>query len=357
MTAQKAGYITQEKAVTVTRTIKAGQGADASLSKVLPADGWRAVVEWDANSRDVDSHTYFGAGGGKHVYWPSSKRSYTAPGTGGIKVVLDRDDVSGFGPETTTFLNVGKCTVKGNCLIKFKVKNYSYRDHPLGESNVKVVLYNADKVHSTYTVPASVSDGSSEKYLYHPIFTIDATEDNVVVHQGDFILPPFITTSQTGSQNWWGSLDYSTWSTIPTGSVMYGMYTTGGNRIYNIEMAKYYKVQGWDSWLSKSANWWGSFDRAGWSLCEDGWFLSGFYRTGHMRDWNQGTYQIEMGKCVRPKEYGGYGTCNEQSILQSRGWTQCGLIDGQPSAIVGLWRSNSGDIRGIDKAKCCTFKQ
>lgn len=119
-------------------------------------------------------------------------------------------------------------------------------------------------------------------------------------------------------------------------------------------MGHYYRVQNWKKMTCKNQNWWGSFDRQGWSTCDAGWFMAGLYRTGHMRDWAQGTYQIEEAWCCKADD-GGYGKCEEHSIFNSAGWSDCKPIDGKPSAMVGLWRSNQGDIRGIDKAKCCTM--
>jgi hypothetical protein len=353
LTASKSGYINQVKQLVVTSSIRRGQGADVALSKVLPPGSWRAVVSWDKRSRDIDSHTYFGPGESKHAYWPSRYRRMTAPMTGGIGVDLDRDDVNGFGPETTTFKNVGKCKEKGNCLIKFKIKNYSRRDKALGDSGVKIVLYNGNSVHSTYEIKPEI--GTAAPSHMTPIFTIDSSEDATqIVHEGDFKLPKFITHSKKGDQNWWASLDRQMWSELPPGSALQGLYTTNGNRIFNIEMGRYYKVQNWKNLRCKNQNWWGSFDREGWSTCDSGYYLAGFFRTGHMWDWNQGTYQIEEGKCCKFDE-GGYGECQEQDFFGSPGWSNCKDINGQPSAMVGLWRSGANDIRGIDKVKCCTF--
>jgi len=355
MTASKNGYIDQVKQITIESSIRKGQGADVSMSKVLPPGAWRAVVTWDERSRDIDSHTYFGSGFGKHAYWPRSRRSVSAPGTGGIAVDLDRDDVSGFGPETTTFKSIGKCKKKGRCLLKFKIKNYSYRDKALGDSNVKVTLYNGNSVHSTYEIPPSVGDAKSTWYMT-TIFTIDARDGATkVIHKGDYDEPAYITDSKRGRQNWWSSLDHQTWSHLPWGAILQGLYTTGGNRIYNIEEGLYYRVQNWKKMYCKKQNWWHSFDRAGWSTCDNGWFMAGFYRTGHAWDWSQGTYQIEEARCCKA-DAGGYGTCNEQPALQrTGGWAKCNPIGGQEAAMVGLWRSNRGDIKGIEKMKCCTF--
>merc|ERR1719428_379199 len=355
LTASKSGYINQVKQLTVSTSIRRGQGADVAMSKVLPPGAWRVVVSWDSRSRDIDSHTYFGAGESVHVFWPRRYRSRGAPKTGGISVDLDRDDVNGFGPETTTFKNVGKCKEKGNCLIKFKIKNYSRRDKALGDSGVKIVLYNGNSVHSKYQINPDVGTAKASGYMW-PIFTIDASEGATkVVYEGDLRLPAYISSSKTGIQNWWGTLDRQQWSRLPGGAILYGLHTTNGRNIYNIEQGRYYKVQNYKSISCRNENWWASFVRGGWSLCPSGQFMAGLYRTGHMRDWNHGTYQLEEAMCCKVDDVG-YGQCAEQDILGGAGWSNCAPVNGQPAAMVGLYRSTRGDIRGIDKAKCCTMR-
>jgi hypothetical protein len=97
----KAGYITQSKTISVTNAnVAPGQGADMSLSKVLPPGAWRVVLTWKTNNTDLDSHFYFGNGKSAHMFW--GNRNLQAAGTGGITAVLDRDDPDGYGPETST---------------------------------------------------------------------------------------------------------------------------------------------------------------------------------------------------------------------------------------------------------------
>lgn len=246
--------------------------------------------------------------------------------------------------------------------MKFKIKNYSYRNKPLGDSGVKIVLYNGNSVHSRYEIKPEVGDAKRSGYMV-TIFTIDARKDAPTrIHEGDFDEPPYITAAKTGRQNWWGTLDRQMWSNLPWGTYLQGVYTTRGNRLFNIEEGLYYRVQNFNRWQCESANWWGSFDRQGWSTCskpftrEDGYFMAGFYRTGHMWDWKAGTYQLEMARCCKANG-GGWGTCNEQpAFARTGGWARCANINGQEAAMVGLYRNNRGDVHGITKMKCCTLK-
>ncbi len=83
------------------------------------------MVPWAAHSRDIDSHSFFGDSFGMHVYWPSSQQGpKTVPRSNGVSVKLDRDDVDGWGPDTTTFKGVGDCKTRGRCFIMFKLKNH-----------------------------------------------------------------------------------------------------------------------------------------------------------------------------------------------------------------------------------------
>jgi len=172
ITGEKDGYIEQSLVVHVGGQIRKGQGADLALSKEMPAGSWRVVLTWAEHSRDLDSHTYFGNNRDKHVYYPSSAREKSAYG---VDVVLDRDDTDGFGPETTTFSNVGQCTAgKTKCLLVFKVKNYTPQDGELCESEGVVTVYVGNSVAAKYQIEPGCGVTSND---YLAIFTLDASKD------------------------------------------------------------------------------------------------------------------------------------------------------------------------------------
>jgi hypothetical protein len=143
------GYITTNRNITILGYTSTGGVADMSLSQVLGEGEWRAVVEWDLKSRDIDSHIYWN-NNAAHVYW--AKRSVNDHATN-IQVVLDRDDTNGVGPETTSFSGIGDCTHYSKCLVKFEIDNYTPYDHDLGLSNVHVKLYRGSSLDSEFEIP------------------------------------------------------------------------------------------------------------------------------------------------------------------------------------------------------------
>jgi len=178
--ASKDGYITYEGDLTVVTSISSGGAADVALAKVLPEGEWRVTLQWAKKSRDLDSWTFLGKDAQEQVaFW---EREITDSDTG-IEAILDRDDVSGYGPETTTFKGIGTCVKKSNCLVKFYVDNYTPDSKDMGESKAKITLYRGSSTVKEYTIPTSAGDARQ-----WPIFTLDASEGAVQqVYDGDQI--------------------------------------------------------------------------------------------------------------------------------------------------------------------------
>jgi hypothetical protein len=349
ITVTKAGYITRSKTLSVVGTIYRGQGADLAMSKILPPGGWRVTLNWDKNPGDVDSHTWLGSNYNTHVYWPGRARVKTAAGTGGLKAVLDRDDVNGVGPETTTYSSVGNCRGAGKCLMKFQVKKYSGRG-TLGEGHPIVTVYVGDRVEATYTLNPPANIGRN---LY-TVFTLWAGE-NPKVYQGEMVEGPYLA-SNTGVANWWGSLDSSQWSQVPWNALLTGLYRhpNGNNHVYAIEEGRYRRIKNNNAGTEcYNSNWWGSLDREGWSTCNAGYYMAGLYRTGNMWDGSMGIHHIESALCCRPKGLPkAWGACTEDSMFANNGLSQCAA----GKAMAGVWRSGDNSINGLDKMKCCELK-
>eukprot|EP00929_Paragymnodinium_shiwhaense_P017573 TRINITY_DN126_c0_g1_i2.p1 TRINITY_DN126_c0_g1~~TRINITY_DN126_c0_g1_i2.p1 ORF type:complete len:3378 (+),score=908.37 TRINITY_DN126_c0_g1_i2:86-10135(+) len=344
ITVTQGGYITGSKKVKVAGRISRGQGADMALSKVLPPGAWRTTVSWDREPRDVDSHAFFGLNQRMHVaYWGMHKTA-SAPGTGGIKVDLDRDDTNGFGPETLTFANLGKCSGTNRCLIKFKIKKYSGQGS-LRDGHPIVKVYRGDKVEAEYKLQPPANLGRS---LY-PVFTLDAQTQTL--YPGEVNYGPYFD-STIHRQNWWGSFDSQRWSKVPHGAVSTGFFRNGGRYMCHLEESKYVRIKNTAATDCYKANWWGSFDRKGWSTCKPGYFVSGFYRTGRCGG-GVGAHQLEEAWCCAARERKTqWGTCTTKNIFGGRGYSNCPAN----TAVVGLWRSNDNSLNGIDKMKCCEMK-
>jgi hypothetical protein len=344
--ATREGYITREKSLSVIGRINRGQGADLAMSTILPPGGWRVTLNWDQNPSDMDSHTWFGPNYGVHDYWPNRARVKTAAGTGGLKVTLDRDDVNGVGPETSTYLGVGSCRGQGKCMIKFQIKKYSGRGTS-GEGHPIVTVYRGDRVEAEYTVnpPANIGRG------LHTVFSLWAGE-NPKIYEGEWKEGPYLGGS-TKVANWWGSLDSSQWSLVPAGNLLTGLYRhpNGLNHVYGIEEGRYRKIKNNNAGTEcYQANWWASLDQEGWSTCNPGYFMTGLFRTGNAWDGSHGIFHIEEAYCCKPKSTRQeWGACSEDSMFDNTGVSEC--PDGK--AMAGLYRSGDSSINGIDKMKCC----
>lgn len=138
---------------------------DRAMSPVLAATGdWRVVLTWGASPSDLDSHLTGPTANGNrfHVYFYNPSYQDTS-----TNVLLDRDDTSSYGPETTTI----KSTTPG--LLKYSVHDYSNRGYSgsaLSNSGAKVELYRGSSAQAlaTFYVPAGNGD-------LWTVFTIDTT--------------------------------------------------------------------------------------------------------------------------------------------------------------------------------------
>ncbi|MNI56901.1 hypothetical protein D3C73_1119300 [compost metagenome] len=121
----------------------------------------RIVLTWGLNPKDLDSHLIGpGVSGGQFHTWFADKEYYVD----GSKIVdLDWDDVTSYGPETTTI----RQDVVGT--YKFYVHNYS-GESALTASGAKIeVIRGTDWENPiVFTVPA----GGSERYWIVFEFTI-----------------------------------------------------------------------------------------------------------------------------------------------------------------------------------------
>jgi len=353
----KDGYITASKKITVTGPIALGQGADMSMSQVLGDGEWRIVLTWAKYPSDLDSHTWFGKNKKQHVSYDATHEESCH--TGGLSVTLDRDNTNGYGPETTTFNNVGKCTKKGYCLLYFDVENYQevVVDGTMGESQGVITAYKGDRVEATVRIPESAGD-----LKIFPVFTLDSTKGKVKLYVGRQILPPFISDEDgtADTQGWTGSS--RSWATqwgrqVDNHSVIYGLYRGSAMGLSTMGQVKYYNVQtkGFTHDLDcKEVDWASSLK--GWSECPAGYFLSGLIRTGTQPDT---VSQITHARCCKAVELPSeWGACYEQPSFKAKNtFSECSLdSSGEARAVVGIHRSDATDITGIDMFKCCTFK-
>ncbi len=165
LNATKDGYTPTSHNITVVAgEVKGGQGF--SMSPKLESDQYRIVLSWGARPSDLDSHLVAPVpdGGTFHLYYPyaetNSSHYYTSYFT------LDLDDVTSYGPETTTIKQV----TEGK--YYFFVHNYS-GESPIITSGAKVDVYFGDS-QLTFNVPLDQEDGA-----YWNVFVLD-TVSNII---------------------------------------------------------------------------------------------------------------------------------------------------------------------------------
>jgi len=316
----------------------------------LPAGGWRVVLSWSAHSRDLDSWTYFDDNLQSRVFYG---RTRSAGRRSGVSVTLDWDDVSGFGPETTTFMGVGSCTT--GCLIKFHVDNYTPTDGAIGSSEGLVTLYHGDNVQGEYPIPQSAASARG-----YTVFTLDAATEQV--YAGDWGLSPQIYTTFASANSWSRSMDNVGWSRVPLGSVLCAITATGLDNLHQVQTGFYHKVKnvpGGALPIVEEVAWPGILASGQPALCPDGKWISGLYREGSRSDSESGGHQITMGECAQFEGVDHWGDCVDINMFEARGndAAKCPDVNGKTSALVGLYHSGSaGDsLADLHQGKCCAM--
>lgn len=152
-----AGYYTAECSLAGFSTVRflavclGGRTAtaqNAATSPQLAFGQWRIVLTWGERPADLDSHFTGpnGQGGRFHIMWSDK--------TFGTMVNLDLDDVTSFGPETTTLLQ----QVAGT--YRFYVHDFTNRSTistELAQSGAKVQVFNYQGLAKTFYVPTGFS--------------------------------------------------------------------------------------------------------------------------------------------------------------------------------------------------------
>lgn len=359
ITVSKNGYIDYEAEITVITAISAGGAGDAALSKVLAEGEWRVTLTWAAHSEDLDSHTYLGKNAKSLVYW-QDRGPYTDPATQ-MSAKLDRDDVDGFGPETTTFKGIGTCTMKEHCLVKFLVDNYTPKDKDIGASEAIITLYQGSRTVKRYELPTAA--GAARIW---PIFTLDsATNAHKVLYDGDQVYGPALAPlSDSDRANWGGALDTEGCVDLDPKQLLVGFKASSFNGLNRIQEASFANVEDTASWKCEEVDWFESDSNfggdGGFSSCPAGYYLTGLCRTGSRMDDVRGPKQIVKGKCCKPEEVAEeWGKCHNTPLFKEVGWSECGTSDdGLQTVMVGLQMKygslpSDQSLKALATAKCC----
>jgi len=380
MTVSKAGYITVEKSLYVSGPIVPGQGADADITRILPAGGWRATLTWNVRTtltlnvpQDLDTHVLFGCDYGTEV-WRLHQYGVSDL-AGGLEGVFERDGFSG-GPEVSTILNAGSCQTPGCCLLRYRVYQYSDKGK-LSESGAKVTVFKDDSIVETFTVPSCIGEGR-----WWDVFTLDASVGANLIFPGFKVRAPYFSAI-TGLSDWSMTFDTSGWSRASDArglTAVTGLNIQDGIMLHRLESARYVVIKNSEKPECVEVDVTGKLREEKWAQCSEGWYLNGFFRTGSMYDDIDGYDQIARLECCRPTDVPGnaeWGKCYDEPVGR-KDWVNCATNnDGSQTAMVGLHSkiesrpdllqtsSKTGGFTSLEKeanpiitvdyAKCCAM--
>jgi hypothetical protein len=120
-----------------------------SVSKALPPGKLRVVLDWGAQPRDLDAHLI--REGAYHISYRET-RSYQD------QVLLDRDDLDGFGPETIT---INQLSSQGE--YRYFVRDFT-RSGRLADSKAHVRVYSERRLLKSYVIPSDIKGDEWEVF-------------------------------------------------------------------------------------------------------------------------------------------------------------------------------------------------
>lgn len=125
---------------------------DATITPELNPDEYRIVLTWGQYPQDLDSHLTGPTPDGYrfHTYFSDMTYSYQSE----IYAALDIDDITSYGPETTTIYK------QINGLYRYSVHDYTNRNasysYALSNSNAQVRVYKGSELVQTFYVPTNM---------------------------------------------------------------------------------------------------------------------------------------------------------------------------------------------------------
>ncbi|MFH1422137.1 MAG: carboxypeptidase regulatory-like domain-containing protein [Planctomycetota bacterium] len=124
---------------------------DASISPIIPEGETRIVLTWGATPSDLDSHLTCPVSGSIerfHIYYANKGSIDTSP-----YVALDLDDITSYGPETTTIYQ----QIDG--IYRFSIHDYSNKysasSYALSNSGAQIRVYRGENLIANFSVPSN----------------------------------------------------------------------------------------------------------------------------------------------------------------------------------------------------------
>jgi hypothetical protein len=152
---------------------------DATITPELSADETRIILTWGSTPTDLDSHLTGSlySGTAFHTYFVNK-----IIGTDGTdRVELDLDDMTSYGPETTTIYD----QVDG--VYRYSVHDFTNRSSTssdaLSNSQAQVIVYRGGEIAATFNVP------TNEEGTLWTVFELDGdtiTPINTMSYESDY---------------------------------------------------------------------------------------------------------------------------------------------------------------------------
>jgi len=175
----KKDFVTKTANISVSDHVPV-QPLSASVSHVLPPKDWRILLEWAAQPKDLDSHTFMG--GCSTVYYGAKSSSCS-----GTSVTLDLDDQDGNGPETTTLKNLPDCG--NNCNVVFKVHLFANTGN-WSNSDAKVTVIHGGGIAKEFAVASDGKTGDCKGDPWWAVFTLNGKTGALAPYAGDVCAEP-----------------------------------------------------------------------------------------------------------------------------------------------------------------------
>eukprot|EP00656_Telonema_subtile_P042933 TRINITY_DN48_c0_g1_i1.p1 TRINITY_DN48_c0_g1~~TRINITY_DN48_c0_g1_i1.p1 ORF type:complete len:989 (+),score=284.89 TRINITY_DN48_c0_g1_i1:141-3107(+) len=159
-------------------------------------------------------------------------------------------------------------------------------------------------------------------------------------------------------QNWYTTWDKPGWATCPPGQLMYGLKRSSCESLACVEAARCAAPCEGAGEAGKplevrhcyhALDWYGSFDKEGWSKCDPNYALAGLYRSC------DSLYCLQMAKCCSFKDTR-WAQCEETNWyakFNAAGWVSAP----KNKFIAGFYRGAEHKLAALDKAWSCGLVQ
>ncbi|MDR0503979.1 MAG: hypothetical protein LBH16_11740 [Treponema sp.] len=143
MTVRKAGFI--ETPITLRVVLGFVDFNWFNISPVIPDKDYRIVLEWGERPQDLDLH--FVKSGGYHISYYNMKRAEDG------NAVLDRDDMTGYGPETITIGKIDRNAVY-ECYVHDYTNGNNTSSNQLSRSGATIRVYSQNALLKSFFIPS-----------------------------------------------------------------------------------------------------------------------------------------------------------------------------------------------------------